>query len=157
MASSKVHIPMLTFRIMIDIREISCWAMIQLHHTLSLLKQESLILAISYSPFHLALLVLLLPSYGVSIASINQQILLLDSQLYPQATSNISMLMAAKMDEISSECSRQVTGLSSGFSTTNIEPIKELHIALLEGHSTVKKSLLPSIQVQVRPLFTLGL
>jgi hypothetical protein len=148
---------MQTFRTMIDIREISYLAMIQLHHTLSLLKLESLILAISYSPFHLPLLVLLLPSYGDSIASINHQILLLDSPLYSQATSYISMRMAGKMDEISSGSSRQVTGLSSGFSTTNLEPIKELHIVLLEGYSTVKNSLLPSIQAQVRSLFTLGL
>ena len=104
-------------------------------------------MAISYSPFHSALLVLLQPSYGVSIASI-KQLLLLDSLLYLQATSNTSTLMAAKTDKISSECSRQVTGLSSG-SSTILVPIQALHIVLLEAFLMVKKSLLISIQAIV--------
>ena len=48
--------------------------------------------------------------------------------------------MAAKMDKISSECSRQVTGLSNGFSTT-IEPIKVIHSVLQGALSMVRKSL----------------
>jgi hypothetical protein len=61
--------------------------------------------------------------------------------------------MAVKMDKIWLECSRQVTGISSGFFTT-LEPIQVLHIVLLEALSTVKKSLSLNIQVMVRPLFT---
>jgi hypothetical protein len=56
--------------------------------------------------------------------------------------------MAAKMEEISSECSRKATGLSNGFSTT-LESIQALHIVLLEALLMVKKSLLLSIQAIV--------
>ena len=59
------------------------------------------------------------------------------------------MPMAAKMDEISSECSRQVMGFSSGLSTT-LEQIKEIHIVFLEAHLTVKKSLSLNIQMVLR-------
>jgi hypothetical protein len=109
-------------------------------------------MSIDCSPLHSALLVRPQPSYGVSKASF-KQLLLLDSRLYLQAPNNISTLMAGKTDEISLECSRQVTGLSNGSSTT-LELIQGLHIALLEGRSLVKKSLLLSIQVIVRPLST---
>ena len=105
-------------------------------------------MSISYSPLHSAIQVLLQPSNGVSIASI-KQLMLSGSPLYLQALSNISTLMAAKTDEISSECSRQVTALSSG-STTTLEPIQALHIVLHEALSLVKKSLSLNIQVIVR-------
>jgi hypothetical protein len=75
------------------------------------------------------------------------------SPLYSQAPSNISTLMATKMEKISSECSRQATGLSSGFSTT-LEPIKALHIVLHEALSMIKKSLLLNIQFKASPQFT---
>jgi hypothetical protein len=107
-----------------------------------------MVMSISYSPLHSALLVLLQPSNGVSIASI-KQLLLLRSPLYLQATSNISTLMAAKINEISSECSRQVMALSSGSSTT-LEPIQALHIVLLVALSLVKKSLSLNIQMILR-------
>jgi hypothetical protein len=74
------------------------------------------------------------------------------SQLYSRAPSSISMLMAAKMDEISSECSRLVTGLSSGFFTT-LEPIGAKHIVFREALSMVKKFLLRNILVIVSPPF----
>jgi hypothetical protein len=63
------------------------------------------------------------------------------------------MLMAAKMEKISLECSRQVMGLSSGFFTT-LEPIQVLHTVLHGALSMVKKFLLLNIQVLVRPLST---
>ena len=97
----------------------------------------------SFLPFS-ALPILLLHSYGVSIAYI-KLLLILDFPLYSQAPSNISMLIAIKMDKMSSECSRQATRLSSGFSTT-LEPIQAHHNVLQEAHLMVKKSLLPSIQ-----------
>ena len=106
-------------------------------------------MAISYSALHLPLPILLLHSNGVSIAPI-KPLLILVSQLYSQALSNISTRMAAKMDKISLECSRQVTGLSSGLSTT-LETIQAIHIALLEALSIVKKSLLLNIQAIVSP------
>jgi hypothetical protein len=98
-------------------------------------------MAFSYSPLHLALPILLLHSNGDSTASI-KQLLLLDSPLYLQAIRNISTLMAAKMGKISSECSRPMTGLSSGFSTI-LEQIQvhNIHIVLHEALIMVKKSL----------------
>lgn len=60
----------------------------------------------------------------------------MDFKSYFQAPSNIFTLMAAKTDEISSECSRQVTALRSGLSTT-LEAIQALHIVFLEGHSLI--------------------
>jgi hypothetical protein len=54
--------------------------------------------------------------------------------------------MADKMDIISLECSRQVTGLSSGLYTT-LEQILEENIVLLEAYSMIKKSLLLNIKV----------
>jgi hypothetical protein len=84
-------------------------------------------MSISYLPLQLALLVLLLPSYGVSITII-KLVLLLDTPLYSEAPSIIFMRMDAKMDGMSSECFRQVMGLSSGFSTT-LELLQALHIA----------------------------
>jgi hypothetical protein len=75
------------------------------------------------------------------------------SPLYSQASSNISMPMAAKMTKISSECSRKVTELSSGFSTT-LETIQALHIALQGAFLTVKKSLLLNIQMVLSPQST---
>ena len=63
------------------------------------------------------------------------------------------MPMADKMDEISSECSRQVTGLSSGLSST-LELIKEIHIVFLEAHLMVKKSLSLNIQMVLTPQST---
>jgi hypothetical protein len=53
--------------------------------------------------------------------------MILGSQLYSQASNNISMLMAGKMGKILLECSRQLTGLSSGFYTT-LKQIKHQHI-----------------------------
>jgi hypothetical protein len=70
-----------------------------------------------------------------------------------QAASIISMLMEGKMDEILLGCSRQVMGLSSGFSNT-LEPIQVLQIVLLEAYSMIKNSLLLNIQVGVRLLST---
>jgi hypothetical protein len=101
--------------------------------------------AISYSPLLLALAVLLHHLYGVSIASI-KLLLTLDFPLYSQALSNISMLMAAITEKISLECSRLVTGLSSG-SFTILEPFQVVLIVLEEDLSAVKKSLLLNIQV----------
>jgi hypothetical protein len=46
--------------------------------------------------------------------------------------------MAAKVGKISLECSKQVTGLSNGFSTT-LEQKQVLHIVLIEALSMVKK------------------
>jgi hypothetical protein len=141
---------------MINIQETYFSDMIlQLQLSLPYFKQESLQLSISYSPFRLPLQILLLHSYGVSIAMI-KQLMLLGSPLYLQEPSNISTLMAAKTDEISLECSRKVTGLSSGFSTT-LEAIQEKHFVFLEAHSMTKKSLLLSIKVVVRPQSTLEL
>jgi hypothetical protein len=108
-------------------------------------------MALSYSALHSALPVLLQHSNGVSIA-ILKHLLIKVSPLYSLAPSNISMLMADKIDEISSECSRLVTGLSSGFSTI-LEPIQALHIVLREALSMVKKSLWPNIQVLGSLLF----
>jgi hypothetical protein len=94
-------------------------------------------LAIRYSPLQSALLILPLNSNGASIAIIK---LLMNkvSPLYSQAPSNISTRMAVKIIEISLECSRQVTGLSSGSSTT-LEQIQALHIVLHEALLMVKK------------------
>ena len=107
---------------------------------------------ISYSHLLSALQILLLHSNGVSRASI-KRVKMLASQLYSQAPSNISTLMADKMDKISSDRSRPVTGLSNGFSIT-LEPIQELHIVLDKALSIVKKSLLLNIQVKVSPPYT---
>jgi len=102
-------------------------------------------MAISYSNLHSLLPVLLLHLCGASKASIKRGMMLV-SPLYYQATSNISTPMAAKMEIISSECSRKVTVLSSGFSTT-LETIQALHIALHGAFSVVKKSLSLNIQM----------
>ena len=61
--------------------------------------------------------------------------------------------MAAKMDEISLECSRRVTELSSGFSTT-LKLVQALHIAKHEALSMVKKSLSLNIQAMASQLYT---
>jgi hypothetical protein len=61
------------------------------------------------------------------------------------------MLMVAKMDKISSESSKKVTGPSSGFSIT-LEQNQALHTVLQEALSMIKKSSLLNIQVVVRPL-----
>jgi hypothetical protein len=74
--------------------------------------------------------------------------MILGSPLYSQALSNISTPLAAKMDKISSDCSRQVTGLSSGLFIT-LEPFSEEHFVLLVAYLMVKKSLLPNIKVIV--------
>jgi hypothetical protein len=68
------------------------------------------------------------------------------------------MPMAVKMGKISLECFQQAMGFSSGFSII-LKLILVLHIVLQGVHLTVKKSLLPSIQVLVKvsPLSTLGL
>ena len=58
--------------------------------------------------------------------------------------------MAAKMEEIWLECSRQLMGLSCGFSTI-LEPTQVLHIVLEEAHLMVKKSLQLNIQVLLSP------
>jgi hypothetical protein len=79
--------------------------------------------------------------------------LILVTPLYWQAPSNISMLMAVKMEKISLECSRAVTGLSSG-SFNTLEPIQAIHIALDEALLMVKKSLLLNIKVGLSPLST---
>jgi hypothetical protein len=76
--------------------------------------------------------------------------MLLRSRLYLQALSNISTLMAAKINEILSESSRQVTALSSGSSTT-LKPFQTLHIVSHEALTMIKKSLLLSIQVVISP------
>jgi hypothetical protein len=122
----------------------------QLKHSLPLFKQLwSLAMAISYSLLLSALPYLLLNSYGVLIASIKLQLILV-SQLYFQEISNISTLMAGKMEIILSDSSRLATGLSSGFSTT-LEPIQAVLIVLLEALSMIKKSSSLNIQVKVRP------
>jgi hypothetical protein len=64
--------------------------------------------------------------------------------------------MGDKMDEISSECSRQVTALSSGFFTT-LEPNGAIHIVLHEALLMVKKYLLHNIQVGLSQPFMLEL
>jgi hypothetical protein len=102
-------------------------------------------MAISYSPLHSPLPVLLLHSCGVSIASI-KGMLPKGSPLYSLATSYISSPMAANIGIISSECSRKVTALSNGFSTT-LDFIQKLHIALHGAFSAVKKSLSLNIQM----------
>jgi hypothetical protein len=61
--------------------------------------------------------------------------------------------MAAKMEKISSECSREVTVIRSGFSTT-LETIQALHIALHGAFSVVKKSLSLNIQMGLTPQST---
>ena len=122
-------------------------------HTLPLFNQLCFqAMAISYSHLLSALPILLLHSYGASIASV-KRLLIEDSLLYSQVPSNIFTPMAVKMEKILLECSRQVTGLSSGFSTT-LEPIQVLHIVLLEALSMVKKSLSLNIQIGISPLFT---
>jgi hypothetical protein len=112
-------------------------------------------MAIGYSPLHSALPILLQHSYGVSIASC-KRLMTKVSQLYFQAPSNIFTLMDVKMDKISSECSRQVMGLSNGFSII-LDSIQVLHIVLLEALSMVKKSLSLNIQMALTPPFMLGL
>ena len=152
MATLKVHIPIQSLLYFIILRgETYFWTLIQLlQHTLPLFNQIlPLKMAIIYSPLHLALPILLLHSNGVSIAPI-KLLLILVSQLFSQALSNISTRMAAKMDKISLECSRQVTGLSSGLFTT-LETIQERHIVLLGALSIVKKSLLLNIQAMGSP------
>jgi hypothetical protein len=94
-------------------------------------------MALSYSNFLSALQIQLPYSIGVSIATI-KRLMILGSPLFSQAPNSISTLMAAKMDEISSECSRKVMGLSNGLYTT-LEPIQALHIVLHEALSMVKK------------------
>jgi hypothetical protein len=132
--------------------EISYWGMNH-QHTLPLFKLDrALVMAISYLPFHSPLPVLLLHSCGASKASIKLS-LILDSPLYSQATSNISTPMAAKTEKISSLCSREVTVLSSGFSTT-LELIQALHIALHGAYLAVKKSLSLNIQMVLSPQST---
>jgi hypothetical protein len=122
----------------------------QLKHSLPLFKQLWYpAMAISYSLLLSALPYLLLNSYGVLIASIKLHLILV-SQLYFQAISNISTLMAGKMEIILSDSSRLATGLSNGFSTT-LEPIQAVLIVLLEALSMIKKSSLLNIQVEVRP------
>jgi hypothetical protein len=68
------------------------------------------------------------------------------------------MPMAVKMGKISLECFRQAKWFSSGFSII-LKVIMVLHIVLQGAHLTVKKSLLPSIQVTIKmsPVSTLGL
>ena len=141
---------------MLHLRETSFLGMNH-QHTLPLFKLVGAlgmlaIMALSYSPLLSHLPVLLLHSCGVSIAS-NKLMRPLGSPLYSQASSNISTPMAAKMVKISLECSRKVTGLSSGFSKT-LEPIQALHIALHGALSTVKKSLSLNIQMVLSPQST---
>jgi hypothetical protein len=149
--------------LMIHFRETSFWGMNHQHqHTLPLFKLVGgplvmtlmAITAISYSPLNSPLPVLLLHSCGVLIASFKR---LLpnpkSSPLYSQSSSNISTPMAAKMEKISSECSREVTVLRSGFSTT-LELIEALHIALQGAFSVVKKSLSLNIQMVLTPQST---
>jgi hypothetical protein len=139
---------------MIGIRETCFWAInLQIQYTLSLFKQlwPSKI-TIEYSALHSTLPILLLHSNGVSIASI-KILLKLGSLLYFQAPNNISTPMVVKMEIISLECSRQVTGLSSGLSTT-LESIQVQHFVLQEGLLMVKKSLLLNIQVLMSPQST---
>ena len=107
-------------------------------------------MAISYSPLILAVPVLLQHSDGVSIGNI-ERLLILGSQFCYQVTSNISSLMAGKVDGISSGCSRKVTGLSSGFFIT-LDTIQEIHFVLREVYSLIKKSLLLNFQMAVSQL-----
>jgi hypothetical protein len=139
---------------MIKIGEIYFWAMIlQLQPTLPLFKVLcSLDLAISYSPLHSPLLILLHYSFGVSIAT-SKRVMNKVSRLYLQAHSNISTLMETKVEKILSECSRQLTGLSSG-SCTTLEHIQVNHFVLHEAFSMVKKWLLLNIQVKASTLVT---
>jgi hypothetical protein len=110
-------------------------------------------MAISFSRLLSAIPILLLHSYGVSIALITQ-VLLLVIPSYSQALSNISTLMAAKMGKTSLECSIKVTGLSSGFSTS-LEPILAAILIVLQGDLlTVKKSLWLNIKILMSPQST---
>jgi len=94
---------------------------------------------------------MLLNSNGASIAT--KKLMIFRTQLYSQATRNISTLMAAKIIEISSENSRQVTALSSGSYSTlqHIKIVHHNHIVLQEAHSMIKKLLLLNIQAVVSP------
>ena len=112
-------------------------------------------MAISFSASVSALQMMPLHSYGASIVII-MILKTEDYQLYSEVHSNISMLMAVKMSKFSLECSKQATGLSTGFSNTN-DYTKAIHIVLQEAHLTIKKSLLPSIQIKCNLLSTLDL
>jgi hypothetical protein len=138
--------------LMIHFRETSFWGMNHQHqNTLPLFKLLGpLVMAISYSPLHSPLPFLILHSCGVSIAS-NKRMLPKGSPLYSLATSNISTPMAAKIDKISSECSRKLTGLSSGFSSTLQKAQVVLHIAFHGAFSPIKKSLSLNIQMELTP------
>ena len=109
----------------------------------------------SFSASVLALPILPLHSYGASIVSI-KIVLIQDFPSYSLVPSNISTLTGVKIHKISSECSKQATGLRSGLSTS-LEAFQVLLIVLQEVHLMARKSLLPSIQVQGRKLSTLGL
>jgi hypothetical protein len=152
MATLKVHIPIQSLLYFIILRgETYFWTLIQLlQHTLPLFNQIlPLKMAIIYSPLHLALPILLLHSYGVSKAP-NKITVIKVYQLYSQAASNTSTLMATKMGKTSLECSRQVTGLNSG-SYTTLEQIQALHFVFHEALSMVKKSLLLNIKMEASP------
>jgi hypothetical protein len=62
----------------------------------------------------------------------------MDFPSFSEIPSNISILMAVKMDKISLECSWQATGLSCGFYNI-FELMLVIHIVLQEAHLTVKK------------------
>jgi hypothetical protein len=139
MATLKELIIMHNRQIIIDYGETYFWGMIQLLQLiLPLFILLGPVMAISYSLLLSALPILLLYFNGALIASI-KLLLILGSPLYSLALSNISMLMARKMEEISLECFRQLTGLSNGFFTI-LEAILVLHIVLAEALSMIRKS-----------------
>jgi hypothetical protein len=72
---------------------------------------------------------------------------------YSQALRNIFTLMANKKKKISSQCFRQVMGLSNGLPII-LEIIQGIHTVLDKALSMVKKSLLPSIQIKFSAQFT---
>jgi hypothetical protein len=74
-------------------------------------------MALRFSPLLSALPILPLNSNGDLIAPI-KRLLMLGSPFYSQPQNNISSHMGEKLDKISSECSKQVTALSSGFYNT---------------------------------------
>ena len=85
---------------MIDFRETYYWVLnIEVLPTLPSFKiLKVLVMAISYLPLHSALPILLLHSFGDSIASIKLA-LLLGYPLSLEAINNISMPMVTKMSE----------------------------------------------------------
>ena len=111
-------------------------------------------MGINFSPLLSVLPILLFHSYGVSEVSI-KLFMIQGSPLYSLVPSNISTLLAAKINKISLECSRQVMGVNSGLSTS-LGDIKAL-LVFLEALSMVKKSLSLNFQIILTQPSTQGL